>query len=337
MTPLGIPHRILRQALPSLVAGLALAAPARANELSASPVRVSGIVVHDAQETLRDFCHEADGRLWFQLPGGMKWELVTSTSDPVISNPGDGSFHPYAAAEVDAALSQVRFSLEHISAEVFILPFPRRSSLESAAGRGLILLSPGTRPLSRQHQHAELVHEIGHVVQYALLPDADTRGWNEYMRLRGLSLDEHTSTSAHADRPHEIWAEDFRALFGGASATANGTIENDGITYPTQVDGLEEFMRALSAAMASAAPKLTAAPVAHGAVTFSRFGSSTALLDVYDAAGRRIATVAPVAGSGSVAWTWDGADAFGRTVRGAVVFARARDAQGGAVRVVMVP
>jgi hypothetical protein len=43
-----------------------------------------------------------------------------------------------------------------------------------------------------------------------------------------------------------------------------------------------------------------------------------------------------VAASG-VSWRWDGRDASGRTVRGAVVFARARDGVGGSVRVTRLP
>ena len=327
------------RSLATLPASLALAAflataPARANEMSAMPVRISGIVVHGAEETLRDFCHEQDGHLWLELPNGMRWELVTSTSDPAITNHGDGAFHPYDAREIDAALGQVRFPLDHVSAEIFVLPFPRRASLESAAGRGLILLSPGVLPLSREHQHAELVHELGHVVQYSMLPDTDTRGWDDYRRIRDLPAETYTSASAHADRPHEIWAEDFRALFGGATANASGTIENPDLAYPTQVAGLAEFMRALSVS-ASANVRLTAMPVARGAVTFSRFGSSAAMLEVFDAAGRRIATVTPVERMTSTTWTWDGSDAAGRTLRGEVVFARARDGVGGAVRVVL--
>jgi hypothetical protein len=297
-------------------------------------VRVSGIVLHGAEETLRDFCRVEDGRLWLQLPNGVRCELVTSTSDPAITNPGDGAFHPYDAREIDAALAQVRYPLQNVSAEIFVLPYPRRGSLESAAGRGLILLSPGVRPLSREHQHAELVHELGHVIQYALLPDADTQGWSEYRRIRGLSAEAYSSSAAHADRPHEIWAEDFRALFGGAAANVNGTIENADLAYPTQVAGLAEFMRARSAA-AIANARLTAAPVSRGPVTFSRLGPTAAMLDVFDAAGRRVARVTPVTNMGSVAWVWDGTDATGRALRGEVVFARARDGQGGAVRVVL--
>ena len=318
-------------------AALALAPRgAAASELRSAAAHVAGIVVHDATETLRDYCRSEDGRLWLELPGGARWELVTSTTDPIIANPGDGAFHRFDAAEVQAALDELSFPIGGISAQVFILPFPRRESLESAAGPGLILLSPGVRALSREHQHSEFVHELGHVVQYSRLPDSDQDGWERYMNLRGLSSSLNTASAPHADRPHEIWAEDFRALFGGALANANGTIENATITHPAQVAGLSEFMRSVAdASPALGSGSLLAAPVASGAVTFSRFGSEAAVLDVFDAAGRRLASVLPAVGGASVAWNWNGEDRSGRRLRGEVVYARVRDGRGGAVRVVV--
>ena len=325
--------------LRSLVACTVLAlAPrgAAASELRSAAAHVAGIVMHDATETLRDYCRSEDGRLWLVLPGGARWELVTSTTDPIIANPGDGAFHPFDAAEVQSALDAVTFPMGGISAQVFILPYPRRESLESAAGPGLILLSPGVRTLSREHQHSEFVHELGHVVQYSRLPDSDQDGWERYRDLRGLSSTLNTASAPHADRPHEIWAEDFRALFGGATANANGTIENATIAYPAQVAGLSDFMRSVAdASPVVASGRLVAAPVASGAVTFSRFGSEATVLDVFDAAGRRVASVLPTVGGTNVAWNWNGDDHSGRRLRGEVVFARARDGRGGAVRVVV--
>ena len=313
-----------------------LSGPAAASELRSSAAHVAGIVVHDATETLRDYCRAEDGKLWFQIPGGRRWELVTSTNDPVISNPGDGAFHTFDEVEVRAALADVSYPIGSVSAEVFILPFPRRESLESAAGPGLILLSPGVRALSREHQHSEFVHELGHVAQYALLPDTDQDRWERYMNLRGLSDDQHTALAPHADRPHEIWAEDFRALFGGATANANGTIENADLLHPSQVAGLDDFMRSVAAsAPALGADRLLAAPVARGAVSFSRFGTEAAVLDVFDAAGRRLASLPPTVGGNSVSWSWSGEDRSGRQLRGEVVFARARDGRGGATRVIV--
>lgn len=332
---MGMDLRHLPRQLAATAAALALVtAPTAASELRASAhQRVAGIVVHDAAETLRDFCRSEDGRLVLELPGGSRWELVTSTDDALITNPGDGRFHPYDAAEVQAAMSDVRFPLAHVSAEVFILPFPRRASLESAAGPGLILLSPGVRALSREHQHSEFVHELGHVVQYAILPDADAAQWSRYAALRGLDLGVYNAQAPHASRPHEIWAEDFRVLFGGASANPSGTIENPDLAYPTQVAGLDTFMESLAAAAAANAnQRLTAATRTSGALGFSRFGTRAAVLDVFDAQGRRLASVEPTVGENNVAWMWDGRDRDGRTVASGVVFARARDGQGGTAR-----
>lgn len=325
-----------RRALPGLLALTLVAVPTAASELRGSTGHVAGIVVHDAAETLREYCRTEDGRLYLELPGGSRWELVTSTTDPAIGNPGDGAFHAFEASEVAAALAQVRYPLGRVSAEVFILPFPRRNGLESAAGPGLVLLSPGVRPLSREHQHAEFVHELGHVVQYALLPDTDEQGWAEYARLRGLTPSVNNASAPHADRPHEIWAEDFRALFGDAAAASTGTIENPTLNYPTEVSGLDHFMQSVAtSAPTSADARLTAVSLTRGAVSFSRFGTHAAVLDVFDAAGRRLASVEPTLTGNSVAWNWDGLTRSGDMVRGAVVFARARDGQGGAVRVVV--
>ena len=312
--------------------------PAAANELCASASSAAGLLIHDADETLRDYCRSDGGRLYLELPGGSRWELITSTSDPAITNPGDGAFHAFERSEVNEALAEVRFPLHQVSAEVFILPYPRRLSLESAAGPGLILLSPGVRPLPREHQHSEFVHELGHVVQYALLPDADTKGWSAYAHMRGIADPRYNASAPHADRPHEIWAEDFRALFGGPSATSNGTIENADLSYPTQVQGLQSFMQGRAAGASSPAPaRLTASSFAWGALSFSRGGSRSSTLDVYDASGRRLAALEPTAGGNGVSWSWDGRDPSGRLVRGAVVFARARDGAGGAVRVTVLP
>jgi len=210
------------------------------------------------------------------------------------------------------------------------------TSLESAAGPGLILLSPGVRALSREHQHSEFVHELGHVIQYSLFPDADGSGWSRYARLRGLQPGVNTAAAAHAARPHEIWAEDFRALFGGPAANSAGTIENATLPYPTRVAGLATFMESLAAgSSARETHTLVAVPVAHGTLTFSRFGAGAAVIDVFDAAGRRLASLAPAPGGNSVAWSWDGNDGAGRPVRGAVVYARARDGEGGVARVVV--
>jgi hypothetical protein len=188
----------------------------------------------------------------------------------------------------------------------------------------------------RAQQHAEFVHELGHVVQYTRMPDQDATAWSRYRTLRGITdVRVYCDTAAHADRPHEIFAEDFRALFGGPLANSTGNIENAVLTPPTQVAGLADFMLSLSG------PPLTvtlgARPnPARGAVLFSRKGSAPVALDLFDLAGRRLATVAPETFSDGVRWNWDGRDDSGRRASPGVVFARTRDGSSSA-RVTLLP
>jgi hypothetical protein len=318
------------------IVALTLPVAVRANELG-SGVRPASFTIHDAAETMRDFCStDANGVLWLNLPGGARYELVTNINDPAIANHGDGQFHAFDAAEVSSALHGVRFSLAHVSADVFILPFPRRNGLESAAGPGLILLSPGVRTLTTQQQHAEFTHELGHVVQYQLMPDNDDARWSEYRSMRGITdTQTYTSAGAHSLRPHEIFAEDFRALYGDAQATYSGTIENASLAYPTQVAGLSTFMTGLAAApFAGKGPLTVMGGSTKGAVMMARAQGGVAPLDVYDVTGRKLVTVLPQVDGNGATWTWDGRDAQGRTIHANIVFARARDGIGGTTKLV---
>jgi len=286
---------------------------------------LAGLTIHGVEETLRDFCVEQDGVLWLVLPGGARHELVTSTSDPAVTNPGDGSFHPFEEATVRAALTTLRAPLAPLRADVFILPYPRRSGLESAAGPGLMLLSPGVRPLSIEQQHAELVHELGHVVHYSRMPDAAAAEWARYREVRGITDEAvYNASATHANRPHEIFAEDFRALIGGALANYSGSIENAALAPPASVAGLEEFIRAVAGASGPASGlSLACFPnPSRDTVSFSRPGRDGESLEVYDLGGRRVATLAPIGTGGLVTWRWDGSDMSGAPVGAGVYFAR---------------
>lgn len=329
--------RTLRGLAASVLCLTLCAAAGRASEVSAASGS-SGIRIHSAAETLSGYCRWVDGVLVFTVPGGSSWELVTSIDDPVIANRGDGAFHPFDPAQVEVALAGVRYPLDRISAEVFVLPYPRRLGLESAAGPGLILLSPGVREMSSAQQVAEFTHELGHVVQHVVMPDSDTESWSRYREMRGIDdASVYTSSAMHADRPHEIWAEDFRVLFGAQLANTAGTIENSELEYPTLVVGLTSFMASLASAPAKPGALAVLGSGARGAVRLARAGFAPAPLDLFDVSGRRLATVAPLADALGSTWLWDGRDAAGRDVRGAVVFARARDGLGGTTRIVRLP
>lgn len=315
---------------------LVAALPAAANEIAARST-ASGLRIHEPDEVLRDYCRiEEDGSLWLVLPGGSTWELVTSTMDGAIANPGDGAFHPFDASEVQAALAQVRYPLENVDADIYLLPFPRRGALDSGAGPGLIVLSPGVAPIAPAQQHAEFVHELGHVVQYRWMPDSDDR-WADYRNRRGIEdASVYSSASIHANRPHEIFAEDFRALFGGALATYSGSIENPALQPPAAVSGLDGFFRALVAS-APVASRLIVANPARGAVTFALAQDVTAPIDLYDVGGRRIATLEPAASGAQTVWRWNGRDAAGRGASAGMLMAKVRGSSRPALRLSWMP
>ncbi len=337
MRPVALLLRAARGLFGTLGGSLLFAALAQGSELPAAG-EASGLAIHGPEETLRDFCVMQEGRLWLLLPGGARYELVTSTSDPAIANPGDGSFHPFEETQVRAALAALRCPIGRVCADVFLLPYPRRAGLESGAGPQLILLSPGVRPLTPEHQHAEFTHELGHVVQYARMPDAAVADWARYRELRGITdVAVYNESAPHADRPHEIFAEDFRALIGGSLATYSGTVENPDLAPPASVAGLEDFMRELAGETRLAPDRgLACFPnPSSEAVSFAGAGGEAGPLDVYDLAGRRVAVLPPVAAAGAVTWRWDGRDLTGAPVGAGVFLARARDG-GSALRVTRV-
>jgi hypothetical protein len=69
----------------------------------------------------------------------------------------------------------------------------------------------------------------------------------------------------------------------------------------------------------------------------ARGGAGAATLDVFDVAGRKVASVEPIADANGVHWSWDGRAATGERIVATVLFARARDGRGGVARIVRLP
>jgi hypothetical protein len=198
-----------------------------------------------ASEVLRDHTETgADGSLFFIDPIGARWRLATSTADPVISNPGAGSFYPVDEAPILALLETIPdVFLAPLTIEIYILPYPRAGSLSSSADSRAIYLSPGTYPYTSEQIASLVSHELGHAVQRALLPDTDTQGWAAYAAMREIEdVAVFRPDARHADRPHEIFAEDFRVLFGGELAAGDGSVENHAVEPPNMVPGLKAFI-----------------------------------------------------------------------------------------------
>jgi len=324
---------------------------------SAAEVRIVG-----PEEVRARYCREEGGVLVLVLPGFAPMELVTSTDDPAVANKGDGSFHPLDRGTVEDAIKGLAFPVDRVDAAVYVLPYPRRAGLESAASHGAILLAPGTLPVPATTVHAVVAHEFGHVVQRAFAP-VGSPAWSAYLALRGLSLEISTSAAegtsgpgfegTHSEHPREIFAEDFRSLLGSELARGDGSLENATIGSPLAIDGLAQFLTdlperarrtALAGAMATGravaaypnpfrhAVTLSAAP----ALSIGAFPTERTIR-IVDARGRvvRRAAVTPAV-DGAATWRWDGTDDDGRTVVSGSYFAQVEGETGRATRVVFV-
>jgi hypothetical protein len=169
------------------------------------------------------------------------------------------------------------------------------------------------------------------------MPDGDASDWARYRTMRGIAdASVYNAAAPHADRPHEIFAEDFRSLFGDPLANYSGSIENSSIAPPQAVSGLGVFLDGLTGPPLPLAVSAWPNP-SRGAVRFSRGGASLEALELFDIAGRRVATLEPIAVAGGVAWSWDGRGSSGIKYAGGVVFARTRGAAGVAARVTILP
>jgi hypothetical protein len=323
---------------PCRVAALCLgAALAAAVPAGAEPLRVqldNGIdaTIYSPEQILAEFTVRRGDDLLLVLGSKAQYRLVTSTDDPAIVNRGDGRFHPMSVPAVVEALRDITLPDAGLQLEVYILPYPRREVLDSSARNGMMLLSPGVHEVRDYAVHFTVAHEVGHLYQYRWLPDEDVAGWAEYARLRGIEDEAvYSSGSAHRNRPHEIFAEDFRFLFAGSRANYSGGIENDALPLPHTVAGLEDFLRNLPGTRSASLPaaELSSSPNPFNPSTSIRVQfrqeptRERAVLRVFDAQGRQVRNLFDGTPTGrSLNLAWDGRDDAGARASSGVYFAR---------------
>lgn len=297
----------------------------------------AGIDVLTTDQVLSDRTREgSDGTLYLLDAEGVLRRFVTSTADSVVTNPGSGRFHPIEPDPLAAALLAIdsRF-LSEVSFSVYLLPYPVETPLRSWAGLRTIYLSPGVYPMSETQLHQLVAHEVGHIVHRRLLPDDDRAGWEEYRRIRGIEdTTIYHAHAAHRNRPNEVFAEDFRVLFGGERARADGAIENADLMRPDQAPGLASFFLSLIDAAGgtpeplASIPRVFPNPIAAGAVVrlaLPDAGESASIV-AHDVAGRVVREFGEIAraADGRFEIAWDGKDRLGRTLPRGVYFLRSR-------------
>jgi hypothetical protein len=260
----------------------------------------------------------------------VQYTLVTDIDDPIVTNKGDGCFHPMPMDDVVEALREIQIDNAQIRVRIYILPYPRREILDSSARGDVIMLTPGVREVSEQTVHFTVTHEIGHIYQYSWMPDNATGHWERYAGMRGIENHSiYNSAAVHRNRPHEVFAEDFRFLFGGPLSTMSGTIENHELPLPTEVAGLSDFILALPDARRASAARLLPTPNPFNPNTEIRVElgqdprSSNVTLRVFDAQGRPVRRLynGPAV-SRDLRVPWDGRRESGVPAPSGVYFAR---------------
>jgi hypothetical protein len=304
----------------------------------------SAVEIIGPEEVLRSWTVQRGDHLYLALDG-VEYEFVTDPGSPQVSQLGDGAFHPMNRHEVESALFALGALANRLELRVLLLPYPRVHVLDSSCHGQTIVLSPGIREVPREHVWSTVVHEVGHAIQHRRVPEGG-EAWLEYVRLRGIDDPRHHTGAAHRDRPREIFAEDFRYLYGTGAATAAGSIENPDLALPDRVPGLVEWfhrtVRNPGAAVlrddhARAMPNPFRAPQdGRLEVRFARTAESVSAIPavVHDLTGRRVRVLTERWDEAdSSVFPWDGRADDGRYVAAGIYFVRWPAVTGSAARV----
>lgn len=146
------------------------------------------------------------------------------------------------------ALQEVQFPLEAVGEyKIHFLTYKLKNNFSTLAlsfkdGSTVVFGTYAAYPQEKLHRLA--VHELGHEVDFSLMDDDK---WKEYIKLRGIGGGTvyNNSTEIYENRPQEIFAEDFRLLFGGEKARTAAHLNSE-LKSPDQVPGLKEFFLSLT-------------------------------------------------------------------------------------------
>ncbi|MDP6801904.1 MAG: hypothetical protein QF819_01830 [Gemmatimonadota bacterium] len=295
--------------------------------LWAVPPASASLRLIDAQEVLSKHTTLIDGTLCLVM-NGRSWPLVTDPLDSELSTLGDGSFHPFEIGLVREAIASAPAGVASLDARIVVLPYPRRGTLRSSCEGNIVFLSPGLRKVHPEHLAATIAHELGHIVQHALAPDGSTL-WEEYLDLRQLHSGRYHHAASHRDRPHEIFAEDYRFLLGPPEALSSPGIENADIPLPTEVAGLVPwFDRLLNQRVApdeSTVSLVSPNPFRAGRggevrIVFAASTEQAVHADVVDVVGRRVVRLLPTARGEETTFLWNGRTSLGNPAACGVYF-----------------
>lgn len=292
---------------------LLLAAPAAAQ-----------VAVHAADALPGALVPMGEGRATWTSPQGVVIELLLDPAIADIDNPAAGeAFVPVPAALVQDAVDAIDPAVGGaLRAGVYCLPGLPARVRRSFCARGEVFLAAALATPSRATVAYSTVHELGHALAHRRLGPG---GLEAYGALRGLDPARHHAHAMHRDRPAEIFAEDFRALFGGPDATASGTIENPALPLPQELPALRGFF--LEVAAGRWLDPLAIERVGNFPNPFNprteivvelrpelAARGGLVSVDILDARGRRVRSLPARPAAPSLRFAWDGQDGRGARV-----------------------
>ncbi len=311
-------------------AACTLVAPARAGVEQIALANGLSATVYDA-DYLRDRVVGTGPDAAIHLDDERVLPVIVDIGDPSIVNKGDGAFHPFSVDDVLATLRALDLRSSHMSVRVYLLPYPRRSLLVSSTSGAELFLSPHVLAIDPSVAAYIVAHELGHAFHNRFMPD-DSPAWDDYRRLRGITdTVRFNERASHAYRPKEIFAEDFRVLFGGPAAYFGGFVENTEIARPESVSGLESFfIRVAAEPVVARAPRIVATsfPNPFNPDTEVRVslpgeldGDERVSVRVYSVTGALVRDLYDGRARGDFAVRWDGRDNHGQRVASATYYA----------------
>jgi hypothetical protein len=268
-----------------------------------------------------------------ELPDGRMIPVITDISDPSIYNKGDGRFHPFTPGLVDHALTEIRHPDLHMDAKIYLLPYPRRGILVSSTTGNEMFLSPHVLDIESVVASYVIAHELGHVFHNRFMAPSGSSRWRDYRSLRGIGDETRfNDLGAHAFRPREIFAEDFRVLFGGSDAYFGGHVENPDINEPEAIAGLADFYLRVARNEPSQRIAATSSPNPFNPETEIRValppdgaGSGDRVsVRVYAVTGALVRELYDGMATGDFSVRWDGTDRSGVHVASGTYYAQIR-------------
>ncbi len=141
------------------------------------------------------------------------------------------------------ALEEIKIPLEKVGEyKVYFMDYKLKNFYTAMAlsfQDGSAVVFGTYHKLSAEKIHQMAVHELGHNIDFQFM---NKEKWREYKKLRGITNESsyNNSSKVYMNRPQEIFAEDFRLLFGGELAAKIPHLNRD-LIHPSKVEGLRDL------------------------------------------------------------------------------------------------